>query len=385
MFTRVGIPYLLTAHAYDIFLKPDAERLKARFTSAEKVLTVSQYNRNYLLNLLGQGYEDKITVHFLGVDLEKFKYIERKPKDIVTILFVGRLIEKKGFLDAIETFKRILERHKSVQFRIIGDGPLREKALNRVNELEINEKVLFLGGLPLENVLEELKGADIFFLPSKTAPDGDREGLPVVILEAQAMDLPVVSTLHTGIPEAVVDGESAFLVPEGDIPAMADRICELIEAPDLRKRMGKAGRKWVESHFDFKRELDALEKIMLDIVHTNKTPLDKRISVYFPQVMEHLELEIRDQETQIHKQEASFNQKLKQQEQQIRQQEASFNQKLKQQETSFNQKLKQQEQQVHQLQAFVEGIKQTVAYRLSRKLKRLYKAIFRNTTKFFMG
>ena len=306
---KIGIPYIVTAHAYDIFIHPDVEGLRTKFRAAEKVITVSEYNKKYLLDLLGREFSEKIEVQYLGIDLEKFKYMERKPKDSLTLLFIGRLTEKKGVLDAIEAFHLVVQKHPAVELRIIGEGPQREAALRRVEALKISDHVTFLGGLTQERVLEEMKQADLFFLPSATAPDGDREGLPVVILEAQAVGLPVVSTRHTGIPEAVIDGETGFLLEEHDTEGMARRIGKLIENSALRIQMGLSGRKVVETRHDLGREIDRLERTIVEVVQSDRRQserpervgagYERRVSRYYAEVMEYLAQQIRQQERQI--------------------------------------------------------------------------------------
>jgi glycosyltransferase involved in cell wall biosynthesis len=289
MNARIGIPYIVTVHAYDIFTQFDSKDLKTKLMKAEKVITCSQYNRNYLIDLLGDEVNQKLLVQPYGINVSRFDYPNRQPGEHVRVLFVGRLVPKKGVFDVLDAFGHVIEQFPSTELRIAGDGPLLEQAVQRVERSQLKDKVVFLGGLTQNDVIKEMKSADIFILPSKTAPDGDKEGLPVVILEAQAMGLPVVSTLHTGIPEEVLDGETAFLVPEGDVRSMADCLCRLIEEPDLRMQMGKRGREWVENRFNHKLELDNLEKIMLDVVSSRESSINKRINYYFPQVLEHLE------------------------------------------------------------------------------------------------
>ncbi|OHB69691.1 MAG: hypothetical protein A2W23_10185 [Planctomycetes bacterium RBG_16_43_13] len=354
---KIGIPYIITAHAYDIFISPDVEELRAKFSAAEKVITVSQFNRKYLLDLLGQEFSEKIEVQYLGIDLNKFKFIERGTGGKVAIIFIGRLVEKKGVLDAIEAIHYIIEKHPAVELRIIGEGPQKEEALRKVEEFKIIENVKFLGSLTEDKVTEEMERADIFFLPSVTAPDGDREGLPVVVLEAQAVGLPVVSTRHTGIPEAVLDKETGYLLEEHDTNGMAGRLCELIENPDLRNQMGIAGRKVVEARHELSKEIDRLERLIKEIVQSDKRSVGveyvRRVSQYYAQVMEHLEQQFS---------------------QQIRQQEQQFSQQIRQQEQQFSQQIRQQEGQIKQLQrivsehdGFIKGIQNTIFYRLYKK------------------
>jgi colanic acid/amylovoran biosynthesis glycosyltransferase len=335
----IGIPYIITAHAYDIFIRPDEEKLRAKFEAAEGILTVSQFNRKYLLGLLGHQFSEKITVQYHGVDLKKWTCGEKRSTEGVTVLFIGRLVEKKGVLDAITAFHRVAGRHSSVHFQIIGEGPQKGDALRLIEELDLTERVSLLGGVTQERMIEKMREADIFFLPSVTAANGDREGLPVVILEAQAMGLPVVSTRHTGIPEAVIDGETGYLLEEHDTHGMAQRIAELVENPSLRQCMGRAGRALAESKHDRDQEVDRLEALFRTVVASKKenslesmiksTPFKRRLRSYFTQVMEHLGQNIQLKE----------------------------------------QRILDQERRIQELENLAEGIRQSVPYRMLRKIK----------------
>ena len=259
------IPFVFTAHAYDIYINPDVEGLREKFESATKVITISNFNKNYLLNLLGQEFEEKIEVIRCGIDLDKFCYSTRTPKEIIKILFVGRLVEKKGPSYAIESINRVLKDYQNIELRMIGDGPLINEVNDLVKELNLNEKIVLLGAQPHSRVLKEMEEADIFFLPSLTAENGDREGIPVSIMEAQATGLPIVSTIHTGIPELVLDGKTGFLVAEKDTTAMAERLKELAMNPELRINMGESGRSQVESIYDREKEIDQLDKLFRNV------------------------------------------------------------------------------------------------------------------------
>jgi hypothetical protein len=206
--------------------------------------------------------------------LNKFKHIQRTPKDIIKILFVGRFVEKKGASYAIETIDRLLKESHNIELRMIGDGPLMNEAKNLMNELSLNEKIVLLGPQPHSIVLKEMEEADIFFLPSITADNGDREGIPVSIMEAQATGLPVVSTVHSGIPELVIDSKTGFLVPENDTAAMAEKLKELITNYKLRINMGELGRSQIESIYDREKEIDQLDKLFRSVCK-NKTLVSK--------------------------------------------------------------------------------------------------------------
>ena len=292
----IGIPYIVTVHAHDIFVQADPEELRSKFDQAEKVLTVSQFNLRYLVELLGPQYQEKISIQNYGVDLEKFRCVERQPGDPVTILFAGRLVEKKSPLDVIDAFWNVLKRNPESRLVMVGEGPLKESVLRKIRDHGIQESVDMIGDVTQKEMICRMSEAHMFFLPSRTDQDGEKEGMPLVILEAQAMGLPVVSTIHSGIPEAITDGETGFLVPEGDCPAMSEKICALIESPELRLKMGKAGRARAEERFDLNRELDQLEETMQEIVRKQNVSLEHRIQRFFPTAMEHFETKIRPQE-----------------------------------------------------------------------------------------
>lgn len=261
-----GIPYVFTAHAFDIFANPDAGALREKFEAASKAITISDFNRDYLLKLLGEDLRGKIEVIRCGVRLEDFRFIERKPGEKVKILFVGRFVEKKGVRYAIEAFREVASEISNAELRIIGDGELKDEIVGLINALDLRERVVLLGPMPQSAVLKEMEGADIFLLPSVTAGNGDREGVPVSIMEASATGLPVVSSLHTGIPEVVIDGKTGFLAPEKDTALLAVRLKELIRDPDLRRRMGKEGRANIERLYSHRAEMGRLEGLFKELL-----------------------------------------------------------------------------------------------------------------------
>jgi len=337
------IPFIFTAHAYDIFISPDVNKLKEKFDEATRVITISDYNKEYLLDMLGGDLSEKIEVIRCGIDLNKFKYIERKQEDIVKILLVGRFVEKKGIPYAIQAFNEVLNEHQNVELRIVGDGNLEKDIVSLINELNLQDKVVLLGSQPQSSVLKEMERADIFFLPSVTAENGDREGVPVSIMEAHATGLPVVSTLHTGIPEVVIDGKTGFLVPEKDTHAMAEMLKELIKNPESRKEMGKEGRIQIESSYNHKAEMDRLRDLVSSLLK-NKLLSDmptKQTEIIRQRVKDiGNQLNIRDNE-------------IRQRDDQIRQRDDQ---------------IRQRDDQIRQLRTYVEAIQNTIAYRIYKKV-----------------
>ncbi|MCA9406994.1 MAG: glycosyltransferase, partial [Candidatus Omnitrophica bacterium] len=225
------------------------------------VLPISNYWKNRLIEL--GCPEGKIYVHHMGINVDEFQSVERKERDVFSVLTVGRMVEKKGHVFALYAMKKVVEKVKSVEYLIVGDGPLEEELKKLVDTLELQSHVKFLGSVTSEIVLKLCQNTDLFLLPSVVAKDGDSEGIPVVLMEAMAMNLPIVSSIHTGIPELVKDGISGYLVPEKDVQGLADRILQLIQNKDLRKTMGQEGRKVVQKEFN----IDLLSKDILNLIN----------------------------------------------------------------------------------------------------------------------
>jgi colanic acid/amylovoran biosynthesis glycosyltransferase len=204
--------------------------------------------------------------HRMGIDLDKFQFHERmiQPGEPLKILTIGRLTEKKGHEYAIKGVAKLIKKGGNVIYTIAGDGPLRDKLANLVLDLGIDGNVKFLGPVEQEEVLKLYRESHIFLLTSVTAKSGDQEGIPVVLMEAQAVGLPIISTFHSGIPELVENGKSGFLVPEKDSMKLAEKLIYLAEKPELWSGMGAYGRKIVEEKYDIKK----LNVQLVDIYHT---------------------------------------------------------------------------------------------------------------------
>jgi colanic acid/amylovoran biosynthesis glycosyltransferase len=206
---------------------------------------------------------DKIVIHHLGIDTNKFKPLDSKnnKNGTIKILTVGRLVEKKGIEYAIRAVAKLKKAYPELKYSIIGDGPLREKLENLVFQLGVSDHVYFLGPKNRSDIISEMSRSDLFIAPSVTSSDGDMEGTPTVLMEAQALELPVLSTLHSGIPEVVADGRSGFLVPERDVDALVEMLMHLLDQRTDWKTMGSLGRRHVAKEFS----TDILSKKLEDI------------------------------------------------------------------------------------------------------------------------
>lgn len=231
------------------------------FSTADLLLPVSERWKQKLAEL---GCDQKkIIVHRMGIDCKTFSYIPRQPQpDGQThLITVARLVEKKGIEYGIRAVAKLSQVNQNIKYNIVGDGPLRENLLQLIQELDVGEIVKLLGWKQQEEVVETLNSANILLAPSVTSKDGDQEGIPVSMMEAMAMGLPVVSTQHSGIPELVQNGISGFLVPERDVDGLAEKLSYLIEHPEVWPIMGRAGRTHVEEYYNNDKLGDRLVEI----------------------------------------------------------------------------------------------------------------------------
>ncbi len=226
---------------------------------------------------------NKIHVHGSGIDCSKFFFQERYfPIDgKVRIATTGRLVEKKGIEYVIKAIAKVVETHPNLEYNVIGDGELKEHFAKLSAELNISHIVKLLGWKQQKEIVEILDNCHIFVAPSVTGKDGNQDAPVNTLKEAMAMGLPVISTLHGGIPELVEDGISGFLVPERDPDAIAEKLTYLIENSQDWKNMGKAGRKRVEENYDMTKLNDELVEIYQQMLSSELTlkNLQKRLVI----------------------------------------------------------------------------------------------------------
>ena len=268
---QLSIPFCVTFHGYDITLNRTLASLlprplyyqlllheKALQKKASAFIAVSNFIHDRLLK---KGYPAaKIIQHYIGVDTEKFFPNPEKPQQRY-ILCVGRHTEKKGIDVLLRAFSRIAAKHKDVSLIQVGSGRLTNQLHALTETLRIQDQVHFLGAQSHEQVLNLMQGAEIFALPSHTAKDGDCEALGIVFQEASACGVPVVSTWHGGIPEAVLDGKTGLLVPERDDVALAEKLDLLLSDRALAEQMGRQGRELICDFFDIRKQTNKLEEI----------------------------------------------------------------------------------------------------------------------------
>ncbi|MFQ5946240.1 MAG: glycosyltransferase family 4 protein, partial [Anaerolineae bacterium] len=251
-----GIPYSFTAHAKDIYHESvDAALLKEKILGARFVITVSEYNRRHLAELAGEDLTGKILRLYNGIDMTRFQpdpSIYREPD---LILAVGRLVEKKGFHHLVQACRLLQDRGCPFQCVIVGDGPEHAPLAQQIITLGLQDRVVLVGALSQERVLDTLKRATVMALPCLVSATGDRDGLPTVLLEALAVGLPAISTTLAGIPEIIDHGKTGLLVPPGDPMLLAKAIEEVLANPDLQERLAREGRSKAEEAFNIRKNV----------------------------------------------------------------------------------------------------------------------------------
>jgi glycosyltransferase involved in cell wall biosynthesis len=250
----LGLPWTGSAHAKDIWTTPEWEK-REKLASCEWLVTCTAANRDHLQALAPPG---KVELVYHGLDLQRFPPAPaRAAGDPVTILSVCRLVEKKGVDVLLEAIARLPER-LDWRFVHVGGGPLSRAMKARSEKLGIASRVTWRGPMIQEQVLEEYRAADLFALASRVARDGDRDGLPNVLAEAQSQGLACVATHVSAIPELLRDGVTGVLVPENNPVALANAIEDLIANPARRRALGSEGQARVRAEFGLERNLDRL-------------------------------------------------------------------------------------------------------------------------------
>jgi glycosyltransferase involved in cell wall biosynthesis len=246
------ITFSFTAHANDIFAPRDFEiSLDKLVDGARVIVTETDYAEKFLRERFPDR-GDRIHRIYNGLDLTPFVRTDFSSTPPL-IVAVGRLIAKKGFADLIRACRLLMERGKSFRCEIIGEGALEEELREQIAQLDLRGCVELPGAKPQHEIREYLAAASAFVLPSVIDTDGGMDNLPTVIMEAMAAGLPVISTAIGGIPEMVIQNETGFLVPPGDVAALAGAIECLFDEIGLARRLGERG-------FQRAKELFSIEK-----------------------------------------------------------------------------------------------------------------------------
>lgn len=254
------LPFTGSAHAKDIWITPDWEK-REKLSDLSWLTTCTASGAAHLRELspLTAG---KVHLDYHGLDLDRFPPPPVRPKGEpgpVTLVSVGRAVEKKGYDDLLDALARLPD-GLDWRFVHIGGGPLLAGLKEKARQLKIDARIDWRGAQPQQAVLEALRSADIFVLASKIARDGDRDGLPNVLMEAQSQRLAVVATNVSAIPELIEDGRTGLLVPPEDPAALAMAIGRLLQDAGFRVALAEAGEGRVRSAFGVERCIDDMAR-----------------------------------------------------------------------------------------------------------------------------
>jgi colanic acid/amylovoran biosynthesis glycosyltransferase len=258
---RAGVPLVAHFHGYDAFkrdvLSHYEEAYHSIFRRGRPLVVVSENMRRQLIAL--GATEHQLHLNPYGVDLDMFQ-----PGKTVRglVVAVGRFVDKKAPELTVLAFSKVLERVSEARLVMIGDGPLRPAVERLISALHIEDRVYLLGAQDHAHVADLMQRAAVFMQHSVIAPDGDREGTPVAVLEAGATAVPVVATRHEGIADVVIDGETGLLVEEGDVNGMAAAVADLLSDQERARQLGQAARRRIEEKYSMQASIDRLWTIL---------------------------------------------------------------------------------------------------------------------------
>lgn len=243
-----GVPFSITAHANDLYVRPAL--LGEKLRKAAFIATISEFNRDFIRTKCGGGR--KVELVHCGVDTELFAF--RKRDTYRRLVCVARLESTKGQVDLLHAFAQARQEEPDLTLDLIGDGADRERLEHLRDELGLDEALRFHGALRTDQVRAALEEADVFVLPSVRDPSGRMDGIPVALMEAMASGLAVIATRLSGIPELVIHQQTGLLVTPESPGELATAISQLVHDPELASRLARAGRERVRDQFDLRTE-----------------------------------------------------------------------------------------------------------------------------------
>lgn len=245
----VDVPFIVSFYGRDasIDLPENTRHYRRLFNETDQITVLSDDMRNEIVQRGAPA--SKTILQPLPVNIQEFEYSHSNYSNDQhsRILTVARFTEKKGLDDALEAIDAV-SNHHNIKWIIAGDGPLRNSFELEINNRGLQDSVEILGWVPQKRVQELMERAHLFLLPSKTSEDGDKEGTPTVLIEAQATGIPILSTYHAGIPEIISEGDSGILVPENDHVKLTNALDQLLTNPEKWELMSRKGREFVEKN-----------------------------------------------------------------------------------------------------------------------------------------
>jgi len=257
------VPLVVNFHGADIYQKDSyaeyRQYYKTMFTYASAIVAVSSDMAEKLVNT--GAPRDKVYWNPCGVDTGKFMSVDLEAS-MPYFLSVGRFVEKKSPRSVVNAFGQITRSVPDARLWMVGTGPLFEETKQLVEDLGLSDKITLTGALSPDKVIALFQQTRCFVQHSVTAPDGDQEGTPVTILEAGASGIPIVSTQHAGIKQAVIDKKTGYLVPEHDIEGMAAYMVKIGQDAQLAAQLGKAGREHMLNVYAIEKRIAVLDDII---------------------------------------------------------------------------------------------------------------------------
>jgi glycosyltransferase involved in cell wall biosynthesis len=252
-----GLPFSLASHAKDLYHSP-ARLLRRKLPAARVVFTCTRYNVAHLEQAVAGAGPVRVRHVYHGTDLGRFRFGPYARSTPPVVLAVARLVEKKGLDTLVRACGRLRDRGRSFRCHIVGDGERRGPLQALIRELELDRLVALEGALDQGDVLEWYRRATVLALPCRVTADGDRDGIPNVLIEAAACGVPIVTTAVSGIPELIEDGVSGLLVRPSDPAALADALEAMLQSPVLREGLRVNARSRVAEAFDVRRNAAAI-------------------------------------------------------------------------------------------------------------------------------
>lgn len=253
--TKIG--YSITFHGWPVFFDAEGSRIKEKVLGATFTRAISYFCRSQLMMFSDCNDLARFKIIHCGLDLDKYRY--RPPKERISSIFcAARLSPEKGLEFLIHAVKLLLNQGQELQLRVAGDGPKKQELIRLTDELELSDRVQFLGFLDEDRIICELQECDLFVLPSFV------EGLPVSAMEAMAIGVPVIATNIAGTSELVENGRTGLLVRPSDSQALSDAILRMISDYDFRLTVAELGRKKVINEFDMAKESQKLNTLFLE-------------------------------------------------------------------------------------------------------------------------
>lgn len=259
-----GISYSFTAHAKDIFHEVVVEEvLRKKLADAAGVITVSQFNVNFLKDKYTDA-ADRVRLIYNGLDLNEFQFEQSGDKPPL-ILAVGRLVEKKGFKYLLEACSILRSRGVLFRCEVVGGGVLEAELQDQLRKLDLGDCVELCGPMSQSDVISKIRQACVLAAPCVHAEDNDRDGLPTILLEAMALGTPCISTPVTGIPEVLKHDETGLMVAERDKVELADACERLLADQHLRATLVLNGRRLIEENFDIDKNTAKIRAFFSEI------------------------------------------------------------------------------------------------------------------------